>query len=173
MEGLVRLVNESLARHGFETTLDHRRLRWSKWLLCEDAAALVLVPSRPGLFALAEEVLEPGETAATGGKRMLAVFQISESEDLGLTLGRLFLPGNPEREHFAGSRCFARYAVIEDSSQRCAAREALQQWLVSSAEAVSGSAGQIPAAFSIGTSQVAEKEHPAKVESPSPLPAGF
>ena len=47
---------------------------------------------------------------------MLALFQISETDDLGMALGRLFLPGSPQRERLAGGRCFARYAVIEDAS---------------------------------------------------------
>ena len=47
---------------------------------------------------------------------MLALFQISETDDLGMALGRLFLPGAPEGERLAAGRCFARYAVIEDES---------------------------------------------------------
>src|SRR5438034_1173805 len=101
MEGLSRLVTESLARNGFETALDHRRLEWSRWLLCESSFSTLLVPSKAGLFALGQEVIAPGEVLATGGKRMLALFRISETEDLGMTLGRLFLPGAPERDRFA------------------------------------------------------------------------
>ena len=58
---------------------------------------------------------------------MLALFQISETDDLGMALGRLFLPGSPQRERLAAGRCFARYAVIEDATQRHAAYAALQQ----------------------------------------------
>ena len=45
---------------------------------------------------------------------MLALFQISEANDLGMALGRLFLSGNPARERLASGRCFARYVVVED-----------------------------------------------------------
>ncbi|MBS1852061.1 MAG: hypothetical protein JST79_14225 [Acidobacteria bacterium] len=129
MEGLARLVSDSLHRHGVETPLDHRRLSWSKWFRCESSLSTVLVPGKPGLYALGEEMIAPGEAAATAGKRMLALFQISESEDLGMTLGRMFLPGNPLRERLASGRCFARYSIIEDPAQRQAALAALRQWM--------------------------------------------
>jgi hypothetical protein len=133
MEGLAHLVAESLVRHGFETTFDHRRLQWSEWFRCQDSFRLVLAPCKPGLFALGEEVIAPGD-----GKRMLALFQISEADDLGMALGRLFLSRSPERQRLVNGRCFARYVVIEDPTQRRTACTALQRWMASSAEAVSG-----------------------------------
>jgi hypothetical protein len=138
MEGLAHLVAESLVRHGFETAFDHRRLQWSKWFRCQDSFSLVLAPCKPGLFALAEEMIAPGELVVGEGKRMLALFQISRADDLGMALGRLFLSGSPERERFASGRCFARYVVIEDSVQRQIAHAALQRWMASSAETASG-----------------------------------
>jgi hypothetical protein len=126
MESLTHLVSESLARNGYETSLDHRRLEWSKWFRCESSFSVLLAPSKPGLFALGEEIIAPGETAATGGKRMLALFRIAEAEDLGMALGHLFLPGNPEREKLSAGHCFVRYAVIEDAAQRQSAHLALQ-----------------------------------------------
>jgi hypothetical protein len=177
MESLARLVSESLARHGFEPALDHRRLQWSKWFRCEDSFSLILVPSRPGLFALGEEVIAPGEHAATGGKRMLALFQISEADDLAGALGRLFLSGNPERERLLGGSCFARYTVIEDPAQRRSARVAFERWLTTSSEAASGVPGTLQSApFMGGSSQSLEiegGEHHREVEPPSSLPDGF
>jgi hypothetical protein len=162
MEGLAHLVAESLVRHGFEPTFDHRRLQWSKWFRCQDSFSLVLAPCKPGLYALGEELVAPGELAVfcgaseprsrhperserslSDGKRMLALFQISEADDLGMALGRLFLSGNPARERFASGRCFARYVVIEDATQRRTAHAALLRWMASSAEAVSGVAPAI------------------------------
>ena len=61
MEGLTRLVIESMSRHGFDRPLDYRRLQWSCWFACESPHSLLLVPSKPGVVALAEEVLGPGE----------------------------------------------------------------------------------------------------------------
>lgn len=138
MESLALMVNESLARHGVEPRLDHRRLAWSRWFRCESSLSFVLVPSKPGIFALGEEIIAPGETSATEGKRMLAVFQIAQADDLGMALGRYFLPGSPERERLESGRCFIRYAVIEDTAQRSAAYSALNQWMASSADSAFG-----------------------------------
>ena len=65
MEALNRLVSESLARHGFDRPVDYRRLKWSRWLRCESHHSLLFVPSKPGVFALAEEI-PPVATAAVG-----------------------------------------------------------------------------------------------------------
>jgi hypothetical protein len=132
MEGLERMVSESFARHGVEPAFDYRRVQWSRWFRCADSFSMVLVSSKPGVFALGEEIAPP--RAVPGGKRMLALFQISETDDLGMALGCLFLPGSPERERLAAGRCFARYAVIEDATQRHSACAALQRWLSSSAD---------------------------------------
>jgi hypothetical protein len=58
MESLTRLVSESLARHGFDRPLDYRRLRWSRWFRCESHHSLLLVPSKPGVFSIAEEIVD-------------------------------------------------------------------------------------------------------------------
>jgi hypothetical protein len=58
MEGLTRLVSESMARHGFDRPLDYRRLHWSRWFRCESHHSLLFVPSKPGVFALAEEIMD-------------------------------------------------------------------------------------------------------------------
>jgi hypothetical protein len=138
MEGLAHLVDESLIRHGFEPSFDHRRLQWSQWFPCHDSLSILLAPCKPGLFALGEEVIPPGELAVGEGKRMLALFQISEANDLGMALGRLFLSGNPARERLSSGRCFARYVAVEDPAQRRTACTALQRWMASSAQAASG-----------------------------------
>lgn len=57
MEGLTRLVSESLIRHGLDRPVDYRRLRWSRWFRCESHHSLLQVPSKPGVFALAEEIV--------------------------------------------------------------------------------------------------------------------
>ena len=178
MEGLARLVSDSLARQGFNPAVDYRRLQWSKWFRCDSSFSLLLVPPQPGLFALGEELIAPGEIPATGGKRMLGVFRIAEAADLGMALGRLFLPGHPDRERVSNGRCFARYAVIEDPVQRRAASTALEHWLASAAEIAGGTAAEFPpqAEASIAAStQAAGSEENSSEErhSPLPLPAGF
>jgi len=138
MEALERLVSESFARHGIETRFDHRRLQWSRWFRCADGFSLPSVCSKPGLFALAEEVITPAAVTNISGRRMLVLFRISEAEDLGMALGRLFLPRSLEHERLASRCCFARYAVIEDAPQRRSAYAALQRWMASSAGIASG-----------------------------------
>ena len=133
MEGIAHLVSASLARHGFTTQLDHRRLQWSKWFRCESSFSVLLVPSKPGLFAFAEEVTVVG-TSSLDEKRTLTLFRISETEDLGMTLGRLFLPNAPERDLLSTKACYVRYAVIEDEDQRRVSHRSLQEWMASASE---------------------------------------
>src|SRR6266487_3283927 len=69
METLNRLVTESLARHGFDRPVDYRRLQWSRWFRCESPHSLLLIPSKPGVFALAEEIMDMGGSNAPAGAR--------------------------------------------------------------------------------------------------------
>jgi hypothetical protein len=57
MESLTRLVTDSLVRHGFDRPIDPRRLQWSRWFRCDSPHSLLVVPSKPGIFALAEEIM--------------------------------------------------------------------------------------------------------------------
>lgn len=131
MESISQLVGDSLARHGIEPTLDHLRLEWSRWFRCESSFSVLLVPAKAGIFALAEEVAFPGRD----GKRILAVFQVKETGDIGMTLGRLFLPGDPLREKLESGKCFARYAVIENAEERATAHKIFHRWIEDLAEA--------------------------------------
>jgi len=125
MVNISQIVEESLARHGVEPALDHLRLQWSRWFRCDSSFSVLLAPAKPGIFALAEEVT----AAAENSKRMLALFEIKETDDIGMALGRLFLPGNPLREKLETGKCFARYAVIEDSAERSTAYKVFERWL--------------------------------------------
>ena len=129
MEDLSRLVSESLAQNGVSTRLNHQRLAWSRWFRCESSFSVLLAPSKPGIFALGEEMIPE----AHDRKRMLALFEIAETGDLGLALGRLFLPGSPLRERLESSKCFARYTVIEDMRERFEAYDVLRHWMEQSA----------------------------------------
>jgi len=210
METLTRLVAESLARHGFDRPVDYRRLEWSRWFRCESHHSLLLVPSRPGVFALAEEITRV-ETAAsavqatakpsatttetkestsapyatveerhsssssaprnvterpvgsssashtveerrfsaawapqiTGAlapepSRMLAVTHFFEADDMAFVLDRMLSSQNPMRTRLASGRFFIRYVVISDPAQRRSICNALNQWIVSSAEKATG-----------------------------------
>src|SRR5437588_12730431 len=136
MEGLTRLVEESMARHGFEPPVDHRRLQWSRWFRCETSFNLLLVPSKPGLFALGEEIITPD--GMPGGKRMLAVFEVAEADDLPIAISRLFAPASSLRHLIENVRVFARYTVIDDESSRHSAPEATQRWAASRARHACG-----------------------------------
>jgi hypothetical protein len=125
MEGISQLVSDSLARNGINPSFDHLRLEWSRWFRCDSSFSVLLAPAKPGIFALGEEINSPTD----GSKRMLALFHIAETDDIGMALGRLFLPGNPLREKLETGKCFARYAVIEDSAERSAAYKIFERWL--------------------------------------------
>ena len=185
METLTRLVTESLARHGFDRPLDYRRLQWSHWFRCESHHSLLIVPSKPGVFALAEEVmnlgsrtepvatlqakaqdhvqdnveggrfsvasdeqkdtasavevqLETGEPKTESRNRMLAVAQFFEDDDMAFVLDRMLSHDNPMRARLVSGRYFVRFVVIEDPFQRRSICNALNQWIVSSAEKATG-----------------------------------
>ncbi|HTC95122.1 MAG TPA: hypothetical protein VK699_16880 [Terriglobales bacterium] len=132
------------------------QIQWSNWSHCESSFNLVLVPHHPGVYALAEEVMEPEgpageqaegtewEGAATQvaepvmKRRKLAIFAINETSNLAYATSSLFALGNPVGEHMTHSRCYVRYAVIEDAQQRHAVHAALQQWLALSVERSAG-----------------------------------
>ena len=69
---------------------------------------------------------------------MLAVLQFSEDDDMAFTLDRMFTRINPMRDRLASGRCFLRFVVIEDQTQRRNICNALNQWMHSSAEKASG-----------------------------------
>jgi hypothetical protein len=166
MEGLTRLVSESLARHGFDRPLDYRHLRWSRWFRCESHHSLLFVPSKAGVFALAEEIAdfsthgaadaaspEPGqrvraqsEASALAGtpeavsspRRMLAVTQFFEDDDMAFVLDRMLSRENPMRVRLLSGRYFVRFVVIEDPIQRHGICNALNQWILSSSEKTTG-----------------------------------
>ena len=176
MEGLTRLVSESLARHGFDRPLDYRRLHWSRWFRCESPHSLLFVPSKPGVFALAEEIIDfdraPAasnahvgtaasavpRSAASGAppavsaaipepeswkpeaqsRRMLAVTQFFEDDDMAFVLDRMLSRENPMRSRLITGRYFVRFVVIEDQAQRRTICNALNQWMVSAAEKATG-----------------------------------
>jgi hypothetical protein len=143
MENISQLVESSLVRHGVTANFDHLRLQWTSWFRCESSFSVLLAPAKPGIFALGEEVIPPAESvghreSSPVSKRMLALFEVSEADDLGMTLGRLFLPGTPLRERLTSGKCFARYAVIEDSKQRRIATELFQRWMQASEAAICG-----------------------------------
>jgi len=173
METLTRLVTESLARHGFDRPVDYRRLQWSRWFRCESHHSLLHVPSKPGVFALAEEIMDVATAAsavppkqseaeptskregydfsrtdkspidaaalaAEGPRRMLAVTQFFEDDDMAFVLDRMLTWKNPMRARLESGRYFIRYVVLEDEAQRHSICAALNQWIANSTEKATG-----------------------------------
>ncbi len=202
MEALTRLVTDSMARHGFDRPVDPRRLQWSRWFRCDSPHSLLVVPSKPGIFAISEQIADFVGTAALGcpaeqssapvssassfeappsweghdfsraatparstpalaaevsTKRILAVIQFSEDDDMAFTLDRMFTRINPMRARLSSGRCFIRFVVIQDQDQRRSICSALNQWMISSAEKASG----LPATFSSSLEINTAEESPA------------
>jgi hypothetical protein len=246
MEGLTRLVVESMSRHGFDRPLDYRRLQWSRWFRCESPHSLLLIPSKPGLVALAEEIV-PGpddsqahtitagsdsqerswenrgseDNAAVGQgreghdfgsepalskrsapkgaeiaapaaalaaevihrKRMLAVLRFYEAEDMAFVLDRMFAPTHPMRPRLAQGHCFVRFVVIDDAAQRSTICSALNQWMIASADKISGTTGDFTSSLELAPSLPTsapptravqlDSGSAANMHCPSPLPSGF
>ena len=203
MEALTRLVSESLARYGLDRPVDYRRLQWSRWFRCESLHSLLFVPSKPGVFAIAEEIVDntnreehdreghdweghdfsraarsPNTASALAaqatpvrGKRMLAVLQFGEDDDMAFVLDRMLSRENPMRARLLSGRCFLRYVVIEEESQRRSICNALNQWLVSSGEKVSGIGAHFASSLELSVARTpssAPTEDPVESEQISP-----
>ncbi|MFL6444202.1 MAG: hypothetical protein ACJ713_10335 [Candidatus Sulfotelmatobacter sp.] len=175
MESLTRLVSESLARHGFDRPLDYRRLHWSRWFRCESHRSLLSVPSKPGVFAVAEEIINVGTAAIdcqaeqssaaartqSESPRMLAVAKFFEDDDMAFTLDRMLSWQNPMRARLESGRYFIRYVVIEDQAQRRSICSALNQWIASSAEIATGIGTHFASSLEFAPSET-------RVQAPAP-----
>ena len=193
MESLTRLVSESLARHGFDRPLDYRRLHWSRWFRCESHHSLLSVPSKPGVFAVAEEIITVGtavigspaeqssapartpkaaspDPAACESPRMLAVTKFFEDDDMAFTLDRMLSWQNPMRARLESGRYFVRYVVIEDRAQRRSICSALNQWIASSAEIATGIGTHFASSLELTPGEVSgPQEIPPQPAAPLPL----
>lgn len=117
-------------------------MNWSRWFRCESSFGMLLVPNQPGIFALAEEVVQPVEPQS---RRMLAVFEVQEADDLARSMSRLFAVGSPWREKLTQGRCYVRYAIAPSIADRRAAASALKTWLDAQREVASQVFEQKPA----------------------------
>jgi len=69
---------------------------------------------------------------------MLAVTQFFEDDDMAFVLDRMLSRRNPLYDRLASGRYFVRFVVVEDPTQRHNICNALNQWMVSSAEKATG-----------------------------------
>ena len=109
-------------------------MNWSRWFRCESSFGLLLVPSQPGVFALAEEVVQ---SVGAQSRRMLAVFEVAEADDLSRALSRLFAAGSQWREKMAEAKVYVRYAIAPSIADRRTAAAALKNWLSAQREVAS------------------------------------
>jgi hypothetical protein len=127
-------------------------MNWSRWFHCESSFGLLLVPSQPGIFALAEEVAQPGQQS----RRMLAVFEVAEAEDLSRAMSRLFAAGSPWREKMEQAKVYVRYAIAPSIADRRAAATALKNWLSAQREVASQIFERSPIAEPTGAFSIEE-----------------
>lgn len=141
-------------------------LEWSRWARCQSSISLALVPPLPGIFALAEEVISENESPLTGHRRMIAVFDVQEADDLSHTLHWLFSAASPLRARLESGRCFVRYAVVPVRTQREAAVTALRNWLAATTEGASAVAEGFTAASPSSTHQEDRDQNIGKTRFP-------
>jgi len=154
-------------------------MNWSRWFRCESSFGLLLVPSQPGVFALAEEVVQG---AGPEPRRMLAVFEVAEAEDLSRAMSRLFAAGSPWREKLAQARCYVRYAIAPSIADRRAAATALKNWLSAQREVASqifeksavmqaaAATAEPQAALSSGTGELRSERRSARAQHEGGVP---
>jgi hypothetical protein len=137
-------------------------MNWSRWFHCESSFGLLLVPSQPGVFALAEEVVQ---SVGAQSRRMLAVFEVAEADDLSRALSRLFAAGSPWRDKMAEAKVYVRYAIAPSIADRRTAAAALKNWLSAQREVAS----QIFESGSPAAEQKPFEQKPTEVAAAEPL----
>jgi hypothetical protein len=105
-------------------------------------------------LAQSRNLLFAGSAATPATRRMLAVLQFSEDDDMAFTLDRMFTRINPMRDRLASGRCFLRFVVIEDATQRRNICAALNQWMLTSAEKASGLPSDFQSSLEFTTDRV-------------------
>jgi hypothetical protein len=96
---------------------------------------------------------------------MLAVLQFSEDDDMAFTLDRMFTCVNPMRDRLASGRCFLRFVVIEDGTQRRTICAALNQWMLSTAEKATGLPSDFQSSLELTADRVGAGDSPAHAGS--------
>jgi hypothetical protein len=130
MEQFPWLEEAKIDAQSLSTPSGEEKLQWSSWSRCESSFSLLLVPHKPGVYALAEEVIDAGGR----GRRMLAMFAVLESDDLARSVSQLFMAGHPLRERLAQCRCFVRYVEVADPTQRNEVAQTLERWLLQASD---------------------------------------
>jgi hypothetical protein len=115
MEGLVRLVAESLERHGM--TVPPPRIDWSPWTPVDPNLCLT-APCHPGLFIIAEQMVPHTVTANPAIE--LVILKVGQTQDLGIEMARLCYH-SALYDRINTGRCVVRFAVVDSDAQRASA----------------------------------------------------
>jgi hypothetical protein len=81
---------------------------------------------------------ESRKPEADSARRMLAVAQFFEDEDMAYVLDRMLSRNHPMHTRLESGRYFIRYVEIHDPAQRRSICSALNQWIASSSEKATG-----------------------------------
>jgi hypothetical protein len=81
---------------------------------------------------------ESRKPEATSPRRMLAVTQFFEDDDMAFVLDRMLSRNHPMHTRLESGRYFIRYVEIHDPAQRRSICSALNQWIASSSEKATG-----------------------------------
>jgi hypothetical protein len=136
--------------------------QWSAWSRCESSFSLLLVPHKPGVYALAEEVIDSGAY----GRRMLAMFAVTASDDLARSISQLFMPSHPLCARMAQCRCFVRYAEVADPAVRQETAQALERWLLQASDRAAEMAPQSLQPVEVKEAKEAKLPEPAYFVAP-------
>jgi hypothetical protein len=176
MEGLVRLVAESLERHGI--TVPPPRIDWSPWITIDPNLCLT-APCYPGLFVIAEQMFPHTVTANSASQ--LVILKVGQTQDLGIEMARLCYH-SPLYDRINTGRCVVRFAAVDSDAQRASAWSDL---LTHSLETSIDLAAQpAPLSQEFQTHEFLSQEiqaepilassaHQSKPSQPAPLPSGF
>src|SRR4051812_48610736 len=143
---------------------------WTKWSQYQSSFSLMLVPHRPGVFALAEEVVSP----TNASKRMVALVSVSEADALARMISSMFHSPTDGRRRMGELKLFIRSAVVDYAVQRRAVAATLNLWIQGVVQSATGVVENFVAEPTPTKEAVLESEIEGKGFAGLPtLPAGF
>jgi len=93
---------------------------------------------RKGALAPVSPEAESRRPQPDSARRMLAVTQFFEDDDMAFVLDRMLSQNHPIRLRLESGRYFVRFVEIHDEAQRRSICSSLNQWIASSSEKATG-----------------------------------